>query len=165
MAVYTVHEPKSQTGRGFNEAKRIVFVKEGFCWPALFIPVLWLLFNRMWLILLAYLVIVIGAETLLQAAGNATFTGLAGVVLSLLFALIANDVRRWHLSRKGHALRGVVAGGDRDDCERRFFAEWLAAPPPPPAPRAPQAAGPFAPESPAPHRHGVVGMFPEPGGR
>ena len=164
MAVLTVHEPKGLTGRGFAEARRIVFVKEGFSWPALFIPLLWLLYHRMWLILLAYLVAVVAAQTALQAIGNAAFAGLGGLMLAVLFALVANDVRRWHLGRKGFLLRGVVAGGDRDDCERRFFSSWLETQPVRAA-RAPQAASPFPPAPPQSHRHGVVGMFPEPGGR
>lgn len=164
MAVFTVHEPKGLEGRGFAAARRVVFVKEGFCWPALFVPVLWLLFNRMWLLLLAYLVAVAAAEAALQASGSVTFAGLGGFALALLFALIANDVRRWHLGRKGYVMRGIVAGGDRDECERRFFADWLEARP---APRraSPTNPTPTASAAPAPHGHGVVGMFPEPGGR
>jgi hypothetical protein len=162
MRVYTVHEPPGLRGHGAAAAQRIVFVKDGFCWPALFVAPLWLIYHRMWLVLLGYLAASIVLEALATGLGPESFAaGLPGLLFALYFALEANNLRRWHLSRKGYALRAVTAGRDRAECERRFFAGWLAdeddeaapyVPPPSPAPVPPTGGG-------------VIGLFPEPGGR
>ena len=54
MPVYTVFAPPQGSGAAEPDPLRFVFVKDGFCWPALFIPELWLLFRRMWLVLVVY---------------------------------------------------------------------------------------------------------------
>ena len=55
MALYTVFAPPPEPGETAPDPVRFVFVKDGFCWPALFIPELWLLFRRMWLVFVLYL--------------------------------------------------------------------------------------------------------------
>ena len=62
MTVYSVYEPSSPpSGEGDAEAlvraDRVAFVKEGIAWLALFAPILWLIYHRMWLELLAFLVL------------------------------------------------------------------------------------------------------------
>lgn len=162
MIVFTVHEPDGLAGRGPADADRIVFVKDGFCWPALIIPVLWLAYRRMWLVLVAYL----AAAALLEAAGRwlagPAFTVAAGLAFAMLFALLANDLRRWQLARRGHRMRAVVTGRDREECERAFFAGWLAAAPPARRAPAPPPPPPVMPRA-TPAGAGVVGLFPEPG--
>ena len=32
-----------------QRADRLAFVKDGFSWPALFVPLLWLIYHRMWI--------------------------------------------------------------------------------------------------------------------
>ena len=52
MRLYTVHQnPDPLSGND------LVFVKEGFCWPAFFFPMLWPLWHRLWLVALMVLVI------------------------------------------------------------------------------------------------------------
>ena len=38
-------------------ADALQFVKEGFCWPAFFVPALWLIYCRMWIELVLFVVI------------------------------------------------------------------------------------------------------------
>jgi hypothetical protein len=158
MAIYTVHAPPAGDRRAADPAA-FAFVKEGFCWPALVIPALWLLYRRMWLVFLAYLVVTLALGRLGQDFGDG-ITGAILVFAWLLFAIEANGLRRWTLERNGWRLIGVAEGSRLADAEQRFYAGWVAdggkiptlpAAPPPPPPRPPSAE--------AGH---VVGLFPMP---
>ena len=47
MRAYTVHAPPDEPAA----PERFAFVKDGFSWPALFVPILWILWHRLWLTL------------------------------------------------------------------------------------------------------------------
>jgi hypothetical protein len=163
MALYTVHAPKKADGAAVEPAE-LIFIKDGFCWPALFIPVIWLIYRRLWLTLLIYLVALFVLGTLAGLAGTTAST-LVMVLFAFYFALEANGLRRWTVERRRHALIGLVEGRNRDEAEVRFFTEWpvpaeagappAVAPPPPSAPSAPWKSGRNEPE--------IVGLFPSPG--
>jgi hypothetical protein len=121
MRLYTVHAPPP-VGDQPPDPLGYVFVKDGFCWPALFLPELWLLFRRMWLVFLLYLLVALVVYAFDQRYGGSigsVFVGLA----RLLFALEGNGLRRWTLAGKGYRLVGVATGKDRDEAEVRFFYE------------------------------------------
>lgn len=168
MATYTVHERNTGIADIASRADSILFVKDGFAWLALFIPILWMLFHRMWLVLLAFLLIVSAIEAGLAAAGLGEM--LAGWVTfgaSLLFAFQANDLRRWTLARRGYSLVGLVTGRNRRECEVKFFEIWLpaqgASDSEPPSASTPATQKPAASERrPAKSDDDVIGLFPEP---
>jgi len=107
----------------------VVLIKEGFCWPALFVPLLWLIYHLQFLGLLAYL----SATAILSAAVK--YTGmepllglLLSVVLSLLVASLANDWRRWRLAAKGYELVAIAAADNLRQAEPKIFhCDWLSA--------------------------------------
>lgn len=124
MKVFTAHEPPDGGGSRFEG---ITFVKEGFSWPALFVPMFWLIWHRMWWVLLAWLAI----STALGAVGELVeesgfIVGVLSVLFALWFALEANALRRWSLARKGWHLLGVAAGRDQEEAEQSFFGRHLA---------------------------------------
>lgn len=152
MTVYTVMSPPP-SGDAAQDADRIAFVKEGFCWPALFAAVLWLVWHRLWLGLLGYLAVVVALSLAGEWLGGASGAVL-GLVFAVLFALEANGVRRWTLERNGWTLAAIVSGSGRDECETRFFHDWTAA-----------RARPFSRPLPFGTSHveaGVLGLFPSP---
>ena len=142
-----------------------VFVKDGFCWPCLFVAPFWLLFRRLWLVFLLYL-----AATALIAAANRFIGGPVPALFALLahfyFALEANGLRRWNLLRRGYRVIGVAEGRRVGEAEVRFFYE-LTFPrfdfrqPPPGRLHAAmgEARGPSAESG------EVVGFFPAPAGK
>ncbi len=170
MPLYTVFAPPPQAGETAPDPVRFLFVKDGFCWPALFIPELWLLFRKMWLVFVVFL----GASVALSILGSRYGGPLPWITLALLhllFALEANALRRWKLVSRGWAFIGVV-DGRRREVETRFFAEWqppvVTAPPPPP-PQTPATTSVPAlppPQSATPSAEAgeIVGLFPAPGG-
>ncbi|MCB1498709.1 MAG: DUF2628 domain-containing protein [Bauldia sp.] len=183
MALYTVHAPRSAEGAATDPAD-LVFVKDGFCWPALFIPLVWLVWRRLWLVLLLYVVGLVGLSILSGLAGDTASTAVT-LLFAVWFALEANGLRRWTLERTGRGMVGVVEGRTAETAECRWFAAAEASvpvvrsAPAPSAPRPPAAAdaaaakmsppspppAPKVPPPPRPAEPGIVGLFPAPGAR
>lgn len=169
MTVYTVHASAAEDDVGHIDPNDVVVVKEGFCWPALFFAVIWMIVRRMWIVLIAYLIVAAILSLLDRWLPGATLPVLT-MAGAFWFALEANQLRRWTLERRGYRLVAVVEARDRLEAERRFFASSAeivldrpdlhrtppsspAALPPPAAPRKPGPAG----------DDGVIGLFPAPG--
>lgn len=126
VVTYTVHERGGASGTLAERADAIAFVKEGFAWLALFFPLLWLLYYRMWIVLAGFVGIIAVMETGLTATGLVDgVAAWATILLTLVFAVQANDLRRWSLARKGYRLFGPVTGPSLAACEARFFDVWL----------------------------------------
>ena len=125
MKTFTVHEPAEPASDPLKRADQLVFVKEGVAWLALFFPVIWLLVQRMWLVLVLFILAAIGISAATMSLGaNQQITAWATIALGILLAVQANDLRRWKLDRKGYRMVAAVAGRSREECERRFFADW-----------------------------------------
>jgi hypothetical protein len=57
MPVYTVHAPKS-LGNDLRAApEKVVFVRDGFHVWAFLLGFIWLIYRRLWLVLLGYIVV------------------------------------------------------------------------------------------------------------
>ena len=166
MPTYTVHEPPPREGKS-ADPERFVFVRDGFHFWAFLLAPLWLLFRRLWLVFVLYVVVtgvVDGLLALLGLHGAAQFAASTGI--ALLIGLEAGALRRWTLERRGWKTLGFVVGDDLEAVERRFFGEWsreanVEVPPPAPSSglqyTAPVRRG-------APSGSDVIGLFPEPGG-
>lgn len=128
MKVYTVHHRSAEPDGILNDPDTIVFVKEGFCWPGLFVPALWMLFKGMWLVLLLYLAVMIVLNVVF---GVLPIEGLAPIVIvavgNVIIGFEGNDLYRWTLARRGLSLIDVVGGRDREEAERRYFTRLTAA--------------------------------------
>ena len=162
MALYTVHAPRMADGAE-PDPSDLVFVKDGFCWPALFIPLVWLIYRGLWLTLLLYVVALVGLSFVAGLAGSDASSAVI-VLFAFWFALEANGLRRWTLERHRHDLVGVVEGRTREEAERRYFAEaTIGGTTAAQAPAIPPPAPPIPPAPPAPKRNpGIVGLFPDP---
>jgi hypothetical protein len=153
------------------EADRMVFIKDGFSVPALIVPALWLFWHRMWLPLLAYVGYMIAISTIELSFGNLV-SGIIATGCTLLFALEANNLRRWSLGAKGWRLVGEAVGRNRNEAEFLFFRDWAgkragretsaAAAAAPSAKPAAKPAARTAPDRPTDDEPSVFGLFPEP---
>jgi len=115
MRIYTVHNRPWAN----DDA---VFVKEGFCWPAAFLTVIWALWHRMWWTALA----LAAAQVALYGALELLGLNEAGVVafdlgVFLMVGLFANDWRRASLARRGYVMTTLVSGPGLSAAERRYF--------------------------------------------
>jgi len=126
VTVYSVYEPPTQAPDIAGRAERLAFVKEGFSWVAFLVPILWLLYYRMWVefILLALIYVALQLAFGSGDQGQAV-VGWASLAIGVLFGFEANDLRAASLERRGYRLVGVASGRGRTDAERSFFGAWL----------------------------------------
>jgi hypothetical protein len=166
MSVYTVHEPPLRATAALPDPERFVFVREGFYLWAFLLAPLWMLWHRLWLVLLIYIVVGAGLESAMHYSGFGT-AGIAFVqfLVSLLIGIEASTLRRFTLARRGWKNVGVVSGDDLEEGERRFFDAWVRATQERPV----ESAAAFPPSVPPPLPRAsdppdIIGLFPEPGG-
>lgn len=128
MRSYTVHRKRKTIGKPLAEAEATVFVRDGFSWPALLVPVLWPLYHRMWLATLGYIAVLTGAVAGLAAAGMpGLVTTVCGLSVHYLFAAEAHSLERWSLARRGYDIVAIIVAPTRDEAELRYFRDWHAA--------------------------------------
>jgi hypothetical protein len=163
MSVYTIHQPPLRAAEASPDPERFVFVRDGFNFWAFLLAPLWMLWHRLWLVLLIYLVVIVGIENAMHFAGVGAAGGaLAALLIAFLVGAEASTLRRFTLDRRGYRQVGVVGGTNTEAAERRFFDAWAKAgadkrsgPSAPPPPSSPLPPMPQAPD--------IVGLFPEPG--
>ncbi len=167
MTIYTVHAPASYYGNDVQTSSdKLVFVRDGFYVWAFIASFFWLIWHRLWLALLGYLVLTVAvavAMTWLGVGSNARL--IVMVVIAALLGLEAGSLRRSKLSRGKWRQLDIVTADSEEAAERRFFERWNArmprhgdrGPAPPPLPRASITQTQSAPPQ------GVIGLFPEPG--
>ncbi|MEQ8246837.1 MAG: DUF2628 domain-containing protein [Alphaproteobacteria bacterium] len=118
MRFYSVYQSPAAQGDG-----SLIFIKDGFCWPALFLPFVWPLWRGLWLAAIVVLAVLVAASVLV---GQGLLAPLTGGVVEALVALVmgfeGNNLRRWTKSRRGWREVGTVSGRRLADAERAFFA-------------------------------------------
>jgi len=120
MNVYTVHLKGSPDDPAAVEAA--IFIREGFSWWALLLGPLWLVWNRLWLALIAWLsleavIISLGASLLPRSWTIIALQSLMHLALGLEGA----QIRRSAAARRGFRLADVVHGRQVTDAERVYF--------------------------------------------
>lgn len=149
MASYLVLKP--QGGRVDPDSVR--FVRDGFSWFALFFPLVWMLFHRMWLYALMLFVVQLGIGLAGEALGVPGATGVVLVGLNLLVALESGAIRERFLRSAGWSVAAVVSADTIDDAEALYFSQEAVAGVPP-------AAFPTAVQPPRHARGGTaLGLF------
>jgi len=159
MKAYTVHAPP-----GENAPDRFAFVKDGFSWPALFLPVLWILWHRLWLTLMAYVIAMLLLAWTERLANNDIATLLA-ILGAVFFAMEANNFRRWSLAGRGWRELGGAHGDSLEEAEIGFFNGLRKTPESTPAnPAAERRAPSWSEEASGRPDHDapIFGLFPEP---
>lgn len=161
MTVYTVHEPARGADEAVPEPERFRFVRDGFnFWAFLFAP-LWMLWHRLWLVLVIYVVLTVGIQLGLSALGVSDAVRVAAAFLiALLVGFESGTLRRWSLGRRWSDA-GIVVARNCEAAERRFFEAWTRETSHEgSAPHAGPPQYPVAPASPD-----VLGLFPQPAPR
>ncbi len=129
-------------------ADRAVFVRDGFSWLALLLGPVMLLWHRLWLAFVVYMVIAVGLQLTVMFANvpdvvpSVVMTG-----VNVLLALDMAVLRTRKLLRQGYVEETVVSGRNRITAEQRFFDQWQDAPASRPAPRHEAPTSPPAPPS------------------
>lgn len=126
VVAFTIHEPPEPAADLGARAEELVFVKDGFTWMAALFAPAWMFVNRLWLALIIYLVVAFSIGLALTMLGVAPFwVSMASIAMGVFIGLEADSIRRWTLARRGWRQVGTVIGRNRNECERRFFEDWL----------------------------------------
>lgn len=166
MPTYTVHAPPRRIDDESDRPDRFRFIRDGFYFWAFALAPLWLLFHRLWLALLIYVVGYGAAGTgmaLLRVPSNIQL--IIGILVAAIIGVEASTIWRWTLTRRGWTAVGFVVGEDAEIAERRFYGEWCSR-----RADASSKTGPAEPRYATPVWRGppsstdVIGLFPEPGG-
>lgn len=116
--IFTVYEKPEAS----DPVDRVVLLREGFSFWALIFNVLWLIANRMWLVLTGYVVVAIAlaiACAALQASELATT--LVQFWLQVMLAYHAYDLQGWVLRRKKYRMAGVLVAESEMYAMRRYY--------------------------------------------
>jgi hypothetical protein len=158
MAVYTVHEPPPKRFEQTSDPERFAFVRDGFSFSAFLFGPLWMLWHRMWLVLLGYIGVSAALELIFSLLGTAAGPRLvASFLLALLVGMEAATLRRFTLGRRRWTNLGVIVADDIEAAERRFFDVWVKS-----GGAAPRAVSESHSRQLAPAPD-VIGLFPQPG--
>ena len=98
MPVYTVHQPPQRDSDedALGHAMRFRFVRDGFHFWAFLLAPLWMLLHRLWIELIAYLLIVGGAAFVLRRLGIEETAGFwVALFLTVLIGMEASSLLRW----------------------------------------------------------------------
>ena len=118
MAIYVVMEPP----RDRADADE-VYVRDGFHVLGFLLPLVWLLWNRLWIETLVLLAVMLGLGFLGETSGTAEMlVGGFTLLVSIYVGLEGSALRLWALRRRGYAEWGVVEADSRADAETRYLS-------------------------------------------
>jgi hypothetical protein len=119
MASYIVLVPPLQNNQ--RQDDKTVFIRDGFAIIAFFLPVPWLLFNRLWF----EAALVFAAVAAISIVGSYSGHGnLAEIVAALLALLVAFEASNWRikaLERRGFDAAAIVGARSAADAEIAYF--------------------------------------------
>jgi hypothetical protein len=116
MAIYTVHLPDS------GNVEHARFIREGASVFALILPLVWLIWQRLWLALTGYVAVLVAVSATAIYAGE-TIAGLLSLVPALFLFVEGNQFIRRRLERAGWQFAGVVDATSAVDAEIRYFGQ------------------------------------------
>jgi len=121
MASFTVHTPALAAGEQPSPEK-IVFLRDGFSWPALLFGPLWLAWNRAWLAAAVCFV----AMLVLSVAGaklglSEEALSLVNIAIGVALGFEGSRLIAWTPARRGYREAAVVSADNRDEAEEIYF--------------------------------------------
>jgi hypothetical protein len=107
-----------------TDQRAVVFVRDGFSWPAALFTVPWALAHRLWLVALGAAGLQLGLAVLPGLTGAQPASAFAaGLGIAAAFGWHGGDLRTRDLWRRGYRVDGMVVARGFEDAERRYFAE------------------------------------------
>lgn len=129
MAIYEVYLPPQEGMPEHARWPRARLVRDGLAPLALFIPLLWLLWHRLWFAFAVYLLLMLGFF-LLDRTDVAAPAGFLALIPNLYLFLEGRRLIAARLERQGWRLASLIEAPDLDAAEQRLFSATL--PPRPP---------------------------------
>ena len=118
LKIYTAHI-KPERSEPYETA---VFVQEGFNLMSFIFGGLWALFNRLWWLAGAFLIMNLGMAAMIEFdIVSYSVTVMYQLAFQIWVAFNANDFLRHRLKKKGYIIDSIVTGPDKLAAEQRFF--------------------------------------------
>ena len=116
MTLYVVQ------ARGTDDAAlvRARFLAEGFSWPAFVLAPLWLLYHRLWLALVTWIVLEVAFFFLVLPHVSGWIAAAVDILARLFLGLEGNRMRQNEGARRA-SLVELVEARDRDEAEAIFY--------------------------------------------
>lgn len=125
MLTFTAHR-KAEVLSHDEAADGVIFVKDGFSWPAFLVPFVWLIWHRLWRALGGYILAVAGLAGVGYLAGLPEGLGTSlGLLLNLYMGLEGNNLRRKALARRGYQEVADIVAGDGEEAAWRFLVNRM----------------------------------------
>lgn len=124
MRFYSVYQ--SPEARGDRD---LIFIKDGFCWPALVLPLVWPLWRGLWLVAAVVFAILVVVSAAVESGWLAPLTGgVIEIAVALVMGFEGNNLRRWTKSGRGWREVGMVSGRRLAEAEQAFFRTFEVTP-------------------------------------
>lgn len=116
MSVYSVHV------RDTGLKPTLALVKDGFSWPAAIFGFFWALVIGAWEVAVALFAIqVLSSIAIPFLINDADAQTILHLGVAVVIGLIANELRRSALARRGLIEDAVVSARDKEEAERRYL--------------------------------------------
>lgn len=123
MNLYTVHYPQTAENSLTGMAQDVVLVKEGFNWSAFFLPTMWFLAKKMWIVFAIYLAVqAIVVSVVYWAELPTAVLTIIKITGNIILGFEGNNLHRWSLARARFNEHETVAARDIVAAEHRFFS-------------------------------------------
>lgn len=135
MAIYSVYLPPearndaSVPSMSDKDIDRVVFLPDGKALLALIAPAIWLIWQRLWMVL-AFYVLAMSVLAALVEFGNPQLASFLSVLPGLFLFLEGREMVHRRYERQGWRFDGVIEAGDEKTAELRYFSEQDYAPTP-----------------------------------
>ncbi|MFM8607165.1 MAG: DUF2628 domain-containing protein [Hyphomicrobiales bacterium] len=153
MTTYSVYLPSSLAYTRANLAEKSRVIPDRFSWGGFFVPLLWLLLNRLWLNALVLFAVEMGLAFAASRLGVPPAVSFGvGLILMLMVGL---EGRRWlcaALERRGYRLVTIVQAETDDEALHQSLAACHES----------EAVTYSGPNARTPQSRGVIGLFPGP---
>ncbi len=119
MASYLIVNPPGVTGKD----ERAVIVRDGFSIFGLCLPLIFLLWHRLWLAGLIFVVLALGASILARSTGIAILPTIFWIVSSLYVGLEGKYLRVATFLARGWKIAAIVTAGSLGEAEAIYFED------------------------------------------
>lgn len=116
MSTFTVHV------RDTGTQQTLAVVKDGFSWPAAVFGFIWALVVGAWEVALLLFGLQIAVGVLLELLiSDPGAQAVVQIGMAVVIGLMANELRRWHLEKRGMYEDAVVTANNKEEAERRYL--------------------------------------------
>jgi hypothetical protein len=116
MASYVAMEPA-----GDRTGAQTVFIRDAFAPFAIVLPVVWLLWHKLWIEAGAALIVMLAATAALEWLGLVQLAGFAAFLIGLYVALEGSALKIFAARRRGFAEKAVIDAASMADAEEHYF--------------------------------------------